>query len=279
MTTKEYLKLSHKAPDPKYNKYRGWKRDIEKIREFNKELLQKYPWLTPTNDWSGKKITDCTGPDGEEGYWPGCPDKHPDYNYEYTWLDDMPDGWRIAFGDQMVEEIHQELVKYNFVNDYKITQVKEKWGGLRWYDNGTPIGKLSDEYEEINWKPSEHEGKWSPDYDRETEVLKDVGVEHYISCFDREDSGLSDEEIEKYNRNAIYHYRIYKIVEKCRIHDIISNYENLSFKVCINCGKPAEWMSKGWISPYCTECAKNDFSVDDVEKHDVEYFFTKIENI
>ena len=37
---------------------------------------------------------------------------------------------------------------------------------------------------------------------------------------------------------------------------IINKYENLSWETCIECGKPATHTSIGWISPYCTECAK-----------------------
>lgn len=32
------------------------------------------------------------------GYWPGEPEAIPEYDYEYTELDSMPEGWRIAFG-------------------------------------------------------------------------------------------------------------------------------------------------------------------------------------
>ena len=249
MITKEYLELYKKYPS-KDNQYPGWEKDLEAIKEFNKELLKKYPWLTPTNDWSGKKITDCTGDDGEEGFWPGNPDKHPDYDYEYTWLDDMSEGWRIAFGDQMVEEIHQELLKYNYIDKYQIVQIKEKFGGLRWYDNGTPIGTLSKNYEEISMRGAQ----W-PHYDRETEVCEEVSREHYISYFDKEARGnMTNEELEKYNLDAIICYRIYKIIDKCKIPDIIDKYEALSFKTCINCGKPAEYYTKGWINYICGEC-------------------------
>lgn len=62
-----------------------------------------------------------------------------DYDYKFTELDDMPDGWRKAFGKMMCEEIKQELVKCNYLNEYMITQIKEKYGELRWYDNGTPV--------------------------------------------------------------------------------------------------------------------------------------------
>ena len=58
----------------------------------------------------------------------------------YTELDDMPDGWRKAFGIQMCKEIKNELKKYNYLYKYRIMQIKEKFGTLRWYDNGSPNG-------------------------------------------------------------------------------------------------------------------------------------------
>ena len=123
------------------------------IIEHNKELIEEYPFL---------KLK---------------------YNLDdmltYTWLDDMPIGWRIAFGEQLCKEIKEELIKNNELDSYKIIQIKEKFGGLRWYDN----------------------------------------------------SGLPGMQF------------------------IIAKYEALSEKTCINCGKPANWISKGWISPYCDDCA------------------------
>jgi len=87
---------------------------------LNKFLIEKYPWLYPHYEWSGKKVKD--------------------YDYTWTELDAMPDGWREAFGELLCEEIQKELEKYNFVNEYNIVQIKEKFGGLRWYDNGYPSG-------------------------------------------------------------------------------------------------------------------------------------------
>lgn len=110
--------------------------DEEKKKEYNKKLIEKYPFLTPRNVWSSKSIIDCAGEDGEEGYWPGDPTSHPEYDYEYTELDNMPDGWRAAFGEQMCQEIKEELIKSNSLDNYYITQIKEKFGTLRWYDNG-----------------------------------------------------------------------------------------------------------------------------------------------
>ena len=63
-----------------------------------------------------------------------------DYKYNFTLLDEMPDGWRKAFGEMMCEEIKQELVRCDYLDEYMIIQIKEKYASLRWYDNGTPIG-------------------------------------------------------------------------------------------------------------------------------------------
>ena len=37
---------------------------------------------------------------------------------------------------------------YNFENDYRLVQVKEKYAQLRWYDNGVPES-ISKEYDEL----------------------------------------------------------------------------------------------------------------------------------
>ena len=78
------------------------------IRLKNKKLIKKYPWLKPYNVWTGKT-------------W-------DDYNYEYTWWDDVPAGWRISFGDLLLEEL-QEASKGKI--DFQ--QIKEKYGQLRIY--------------------------------------------------------------------------------------------------------------------------------------------------
>ena len=138
------------------------------IIEHNKKLIEEYPFL---------KIYD---------------------NMNYTWLDDMPIGWRIAFGEQLCKEIKEELIKNKELDSYKIIQIKEKFGGLRWYDN----------------------------------------------------SGLPGMQF------------------------IIAKYEALSEKTCINCGKPANWISKGWISPYCDDCATKEAKAQGV---DINKRFNKIQ--
>ena len=141
---------------------------MNEVIKHNKKLVKEYPFL---------KIYD---------------------NMNYTWLDNMPTGWRIAFGEQMCKEIKEELVKNNELDSYKIIQIKEKFGGLRWYDN----------------------------------------------------SGLPGMQF------------------------IIAKYEALSEKTCINCGKPANWISKGWISPYCDDCATKEAKAQGV---DINKRFKKIQ--
>ncbi len=100
--------------------------------------------------------------------------------YKETWLDYMPIGWCKAFGLQICREI-QEVIDRDHITDYSISQVKEKFGGLRWYDSG---GNQA-------------------------------------------------------------------------IQDIISKYEKLSMQICMICGRPAEYITTGWIGCYCDKCIKN----------------------
>ena len=46
---------------------------------------------------------------------------------------------------------------------------------------------------------------------------------------------------------------VYLVGYNEEIYEVVSKYHNLSKKVCIVCGKDAEWISRGWISPYCSE--------------------------
>ena len=102
---------------------------VKTTKKQNQTLCKKYPFLIPRNAWSGKKITDG------KGYWPQSPDEEPKYNYEFTALDEMPDGWRIAFGEKMCEELRIALEKTGHLNDYYPVQIKEKFGQLRFYTN------------------------------------------------------------------------------------------------------------------------------------------------
>ena len=79
-------------------------------RNENRRLIGQYPFLRP---------------------WGTCP-----ASFESTELDAMPAGWRIAFGEELCKEIMEELTRNNCVDSYRIVQIKEKHGALRWYAQG-----------------------------------------------------------------------------------------------------------------------------------------------
>lgn len=107
----------------------------------------------------------------------------------YTELDDMPDGWRKAFGIQMCKEIKKALLEEGgrkLLRKYRIMQIKEKYGVLCWYDS--------------------NHGK--------------------------------------------------------EVNKIIHKYEYISHRTCIECGKTADYVTRGWIEPYCSKCLPKDSKSD-----------------
>lgn len=92
----------------------------------NQELIERFPFLLPDygRDDRGRLS--------------------PDFDFSFTELDLMPDGWRMVFGEQMCEEIKEALLTSGSskeeglaaLYDYRILEIKEKYGQLRWYDTG-----------------------------------------------------------------------------------------------------------------------------------------------
>lgn len=113
------------------NEHKDW---IADNRQENKALCDKYPFLIPRNCFTGEI------PEG--------------YDYGYTELDAMPTGWHIAFGEQMCEEIAQALKKADYLDEYLILQIKEKYGELRWYDSGAPqeVEDIIEKYRRLSTK-------------------------------------------------------------------------------------------------------------------------------
>ena len=125
---------------------------IKKKREKlnNKKLCQDYPFLIPYNRWTGKV---CWEKKKYRRIYKKCKLWYTP-PYAFTELDAMPDGWRKKFGLQMCEEIKQELIKFNYLHKYRIMQIKEKYGELRWYDAAIPkdsqIWDIIDKYSELS---------------------------------------------------------------------------------------------------------------------------------
>ena len=55
-----------------------------------------------------------------------------------TWYGGIPKGWRKAFGIQLCTELKKALKQCNYLKEYRITDVKEKYGTLQIYDCGAP---------------------------------------------------------------------------------------------------------------------------------------------
>ena len=68
----------------------------------------------------------------------------------------LPDGWLKAFGIQMCEEISAVLPPQDGFGEYeryRILEVKEKYGQLRWFDAGegsTEARKIVSKYERLS---------------------------------------------------------------------------------------------------------------------------------
>lgn len=82
----------------------------------NKELCEKYPFLIPRNVWTDDILEN--------------------YDYSWTLLDNFEDGWRIAFGEKFCEELKEALSKANYVDNFRFSQIKEKYGHLCLYNFG-----------------------------------------------------------------------------------------------------------------------------------------------
>lgn len=107
----------------------------KQIRLKNKKLCKRYPFLIPRNRWTGKIVDN--------------------YNYDWTELDCMPNGWRRAFGKQFMEELRKECIKYNYLDKLRIMEIKEKFSGLRFYVEPVPknskIFEIIDKYENLSY--------------------------------------------------------------------------------------------------------------------------------
>lgn len=64
--------------------------------EQNKKLVEAFPFLLPRNRWTDEVIED--------------------YDYTWTELDAMPEGWRKLFSEHMCAEIAAILKKANYLD-------------------------------------------------------------------------------------------------------------------------------------------------------------------
>lgn len=102
------------------------------MKAVTMRMARKYPWLKCRNVFTGKLVKGA------------------------NWYDNLPKGWQIAFGEQMINELDQLLKKYKYTKQYRVMQVKEKYGELRWYAGPMPDGlyqehgEWEDKYAELS---------------------------------------------------------------------------------------------------------------------------------
>ena len=76
---------------------------------------KKYPWLISKYEaWNSE----------------GKPETE-----EYELFSDLPEGWLIAFGDMLCEDL-DEVIRKDHLTEFRIDQAKEKFGGMRLYTSG-----------------------------------------------------------------------------------------------------------------------------------------------
>lgn len=104
----------------------------KQIKIKNKKLIEKYPFLLPRSCWTGKVL--------------------PKYDYSYTELDNIPTGWRKAFGIMLCDELREALIKDNLLDTYRIYDIKEKYGSLRLSGSGAnqEVYDILDKYEYLS---------------------------------------------------------------------------------------------------------------------------------
>ena len=56
--------------------------------------------------------------------------------YDFTWYDELPKGWRKAFGKKLSKELKKALKEDNQLHSFRFLQIKEKYGTLRMYNAG-----------------------------------------------------------------------------------------------------------------------------------------------
>jgi len=141
------------------NEYKDWLEDLKNApigsEDHDRWIFITYPWMN-------------------------TPGLYPEEK-EYNFLNDVPEGWVKAFGQEWLDEIQSVYEKMNDDEKkmFKVLQLKEKFGIFTQYFSFT-----------------------------------------------------NDE-----------------------ISDIIEKYEEKSTKTCRHCGEPAYFISTGWISPWCVDCA------------------------
>lgn len=165
----EWLRLTYTKEDENNYSYGGWElmwapdmvpyndaiiNKPKRLQELNRLMIEEFPFLLPRNRFTDEPMEN--------------------YDYSYNEWQAIPFGWQVAFGWKFLHELNILVQALENPSEFRIGQIKEKFGELRVYTNG--------------------------------------GQD------------------------------IYKLVD---------DYLEISARTCIVCGEPAQYISRGWICPYC----------------------------
>lgn len=125
------------------NEYKDWAADLAQDKLHNKTVCDKYPILIPRHWKTGKVVKK--------------------WDYENTMLDDIPTGWRIAFGEQWAKDVQEAINKIpqSIRGKIYILQLKEKFGEFRQYFSHytDDLNAVIHKYEKLSRKTCIHCGE------------------------------------------------------------------------------------------------------------------------
>ena len=100
------------------------------MQEEIKALIERYPFLLPRNVFTDEVSED--------------------YDYTYIFGLEIPKGWYKLFF-QLCEDIRQPLIDANYLDKFRLLQVKEKYNRLEVYNTGAPevVQDIIDKYSKM----------------------------------------------------------------------------------------------------------------------------------
>ena len=160
-----------------------------------------------------------------------------------------------------MENTNNDIIELN-------KQKCEKYPFLKWYGNPLYAGYSEDDDPDYSftWEDELPEGwrkAFCPQIWDELKAILEKA--NYVDKF------RFGQIKEKYGTLRLYYDGVPEEIY-AELDEWEAKYEKLSAKTCIQCGKPAKYMSIGWISPWCEDCAKE---INDtvIKTEDVEAFY------
>lgn len=91
-------------------------------------MCGEYPFLIPRDPSDGHRLTD------DKMFWDAI-SASDEYNFETTLLDDLPAGWKKAFGESLCLYLKDALEQSGNFDDYVVYNAGRRLGRLLWVDN------------------------------------------------------------------------------------------------------------------------------------------------